>query len=50
MKTNHEQEEMVVYDFSNLNMQKKHSDDCSNCDYSESSGCDSCDYCDRGGW
>jgi hypothetical protein len=50
MKTIHEQEEMITYDFSNLKLQNNQSDNCCNCDYSESSGCDSCDYCDRGRW
>lgn len=41
---------MLVFDFSNLNLQENSTGNCFGCDSGESNKCDSCDYCDRGGW
>lgn len=43
-------EEMVIYNFSNLDSQKDGMSNCFSCDISEAGGCDSCDFCDHGGW
>lgn len=50
MSTKNDLEEIIIYDFDNLNPQKSSTDIYYCCDYSESSGCDSCDFCDHGGW
>lgn len=40
--------ELVVYDFSDLNLQESSMGNCFGCDSSESDGCDMCDSCDHG--
>lgn len=47
MKTS-SSEEMVIFDFSNLDSQKHGQNNCFSCDISEADGCDSCDFCDHG--
>lgn len=43
-------EDLVIYDFSNLNLQENSTGNCFGCDSGESNNCDSCDYCDKGEW
>lgn len=40
--------EIVVYDFSNLNDQENSTDNCFGCDSCDYGECDSCDSCDSG--
>lgn len=45
-----DKEELIIYDFSNLNMQENSTGNCFGCDScdSDSGECDSCDSCDSG--
>lgn len=48
MKTKPDAEEMIIYDFSDLNLQGNSTDNCFGCDSCDSGECDSCDSCDSG--
>lgn len=40
--------ELVIFDFSNINLQENSRGNCFGCDSCDSGECDSCDSCDSG--